>query len=252
MSEVTKYKVFCNDENDYIETWSTKVPTSCPNNYRHTLDLTKTVKLEVKIEGGVQLVKMLEENIPTNGNYRYETFKFSIPSNTSSNCDITFPYPVNVLGVSTVTGETNRGDVINALIIPKEPSLGSLLSNLNIGDSNLSGCTSTINYMNPGYILTLSDGNNTECLGEVLKVNPYTNTLTTQYAASNAYSSNATVQRNIYYVKNLHITEPREYSVGSKKIGASYVPEGYTIRTVYKNNSQTDAKDVVIHFEYLY
>ena len=38
-----KYRIFCNTENNWVETWSVSVPTECPNNSEHIIDTTSIV-----------------------------------------------------------------------------------------------------------------------------------------------------------------------------------------------------------------
>jgi hypothetical protein len=254
MAEQTNYRVFCNEEQAYFTTWSTRTPVCCPNDYRHTIDTSQTVKLANKIED-VITVKIQEETVPTNGNYRHESFKFHVGSNGESYHDISFKYPISALGVSALTTETQRGDLINAFVIPKSATVGVVTQPINVGDSNFIVSNSVLNYLNPGYICILTNGSNiSENLGEVVKANFDTNMITTQYATSNSYSASnlPLVQANVHYIKNLYITEPREYSVGNRKIGASFLQAGSIIRMAYSNASPNTEKEVVIHLEYLY
>lgn len=254
MAEQTNYRVFCNEEQAYFTTWSTRIPVCCPNDYRHTIDTSQTVKLATKIED-VLTVKIQEETVPTQGNYRHESFKFHATSNGESYHDIMFKYPVSALGVSALTTEAHRGDLINAIVIPKNATVGAVTQPINVGDSNFIVSNSVLNYLNPGHICILTNGSNvSENLGEVIKVNVDSNMITTEFAASNAYllSNLPFVQANVHYIKNLFLTEPREYSVGNRKIGASFLQTGSIIRMTYSNASPNTEKEVVIHFEYLY
>lgn len=46
MSEVFKYRVWCNIDSKWVETWGTTEPTVCPDNIAHTIDATKTSIIE--------------------------------------------------------------------------------------------------------------------------------------------------------------------------------------------------------------
>lgn len=46
MSYIKKYRVFCNTENEYIDTWMFKKPTLCPRDTRHVIDHAETRLIE--------------------------------------------------------------------------------------------------------------------------------------------------------------------------------------------------------------
>ena len=50
MTDVYKYRVWCNDEQAFIETWGESEPTTCPNNNTHTIDITRTTIIEKILE----------------------------------------------------------------------------------------------------------------------------------------------------------------------------------------------------------
>ena len=52
MSDLFKYRVWCNTENTWINTWSETTPTVCPNNNSHEIDSNKTLIVEKKLDKG--------------------------------------------------------------------------------------------------------------------------------------------------------------------------------------------------------
>lgn len=253
MSEETNYNIFCIDEQLTLNVWSVARPICCPNNYRHSIDPLQTVKLSKRYTD-VQIVKIQEENNPTNGNFRYESFKYHLNSNGETVSDICFPYPISILGVSTVTTEIQRGDKLNVSFIPAMNTIGTLTQPLHIGESNMYVTPSVINYMNPGHVCIINNiaSNTSNNLGEVSYVNISSNMIITQYAASNDFNALTPVQIHVKAIKNMEFTEPMKYAVGERKIGASYIPAKTKIRMTYSNASSNLEKDMVMSMEYLY
>lgn len=246
MATETQYKVFCNDEQVYYTAWFSGQPVSCPNNYRHSIDPSKTVRIASRPRD-VSLVAIQEENTLTNGNFRYETFTWTCPPSCTCSNDIVFKYPINILTTTATCGPEHIGDVLNVNVVPKNPIVGITVSNVSPGDSNLYVSTTVLNYMNPGYQCIMGAEN----LGEVYAVNVNSGTITTQYAASNAYGYPSYIKLNAPIVKNLKFLTPMSYNVGAGKIGASYVTAGTAMRALYTNNS-SNTKEFGVNIEYLY
>ena len=70
---IHKYRVWCDTESAYVETWDETEPTDCPNNNAHSIDTTKTSVLE---EASTSIVDVNNSpNViprkPTTGNRAY-------------------------------------------------------------------------------------------------------------------------------------------------------------------------------------
>ena len=50
----------------------------------------------------------------------------------------------------------------------------------------------------------------------------------------------------------MYISEPRLYTIGNKKLTASYLPANATIRMTCSNLSPTNNKDLVVSVDYMY
>ena len=246
MATETQYKVYCTDEQTYHTAWYNNMPMNCPNNYRHGIDPSKTVRIQSR-PVDVTLVRIQEENTLTNGNFRFESFTWMCPSNCTTTHDITFPYSINILSTQANTSQDNYGDVLNVTVVPGNAIIGVTISNIVVGQSNFFVSNTVLNYMNQGFQCILGSEN----VGEVFKINVDSNMISTQYAASNSYNASTYVKINVPIVKNLKFLAPTTYNVGGGKIGASYVPPGTTLRAQYTNNSSND-KEFCVNVEYLY
>ena len=250
MSEQYKYRLYCCSESNFIDFWTyDNPPKTCPNSYKHTIDSNQIYKLDERYVGRKNVVYIQEEHTSTQGNYRYECIKYNVNSNASSTYDYKFPYPINVLEVKIRSSEIHRDDILNCQVIP-DPPIGYLLSNVSVGSSNFVVNNTVLSYMNIGYHMSLV-GSNNENLEEVVIKNDSNNTITTKFAVSNNYPQGTTVKLHINIIKNLQITEPDWYTIGDRKISASYLPGHTTLRMTYSNANLTN-KDLILHAQYLY
>ena len=246
MASETQYKVFCAEENKSYTAWYSSMPICCPNNYRHAIDPSKTIKISTR-PTTVNLVRIQEENTLTNGNYRYESFELNCASNSDTVKNIKFPYPINILTTIATTNEEHKGDCLNVSVIPHNPIVGVTVSNLNPGESNIFVSNTVLNYLSPGFHCIIGNEN----MGEVQTINVENNMITTEYAASNLYNYQTYVKMNANIIKNLKFTNPMTHNIGGGKIGASYLPANAILKATYTNTS-SNVKDFVVHFEYLY
>lgn len=252
MSEQFKFRLYCCTESNYVDFWSyDDPPTTCPNSYKHTIDKTKMYKLDERYVGRKNVVYIQEEDTATQGRYRFECIKYHIDSNASQYHDYVFPYPINMLEVKIRSAETHRGDIMNCQVIPAPP-IGYLTAPVAAGSSNFVVNNTVLSYMNIGFHMSLMSGSNLlEDLEEVLVKNDSNNTVTTQFAVSNSYPPGTHVHMHISFIKNLEFTEPDWYTIGDRKIGASYLPAKTTLRMTYSNQNLQD-KDVILYTQYLY
>jgi len=54
MSNLYKYRIWCEDEVTWVNTWDTEEPTVCPNNNSHTITTSKTTVVQKKKDLGPQ------------------------------------------------------------------------------------------------------------------------------------------------------------------------------------------------------
>jgi len=253
MSEQFKFRMYCVTESNFVDFWSyDDPPTACPNSYKHEIDKTKLYKLDERYVGRKNVVYIKEEETPTQGNYRYECIKYNVSSNADQILDYRFPYPINMLEVKIKSNEHHRGDVLNCTVVPDMP-VGYLLSNANIGDSNLYVSNTVLSYMKIGYhtgLINRTNGHN-EDLDEVLVKNDANNMISTQYCLSNAYPAGSYVKMHVNIIKNLEFQDPEWYIIGDRKIGASYLPGKTTLR-MYYSNSNLQEKELLLYTQYLY
>lgn len=251
MATETQYKVYCSNEQQYFTFWNKTIPTNCPNDYRHKIDAAETIKLDTRnLE--IQPVYIQQEGSATNGSYRYKCIKFNCNSNGETEHDIIFPYPVTILQAETQTNETHRGDKLDLYFVTSNNILGTLSSNLPVGDSNLFVSNSVVNNMANGFECIITNGSNTENLGEVINVCPHSNLISTEYCSSNEYNANSYIKYRLPIIEDMWITDPRTYTVGQKKITGSSLPANTYLQMHYSNSSPNSNKELIVSLEYMY
>lgn len=253
MTTETQYQVYCVEEQANVTFWSKVKQNNCPNDYRHHLDPTKTIKLATRTSE-VQGVSIQQESTNTNGNYRYKCIKYDCASNGEHEYDISFPYPITILEVETQTNESHRGDKLGVNFYTSNNTLGFIASNVNIGDSNIFVTNSVINYINQGFHCILDNNTITEDLHEIISIQPMSNLLITKNASSNFYdyTTPTKLKYHVPIIEDMYMSDPRTYSVGRKKITGSSLPANAVLRMTYSNSSPNSNKELIVSFEYMY
>lgn len=250
MTDLYKYRVYCNTEEIPVVTWSTSEPTVCPNNNTHTIDASKTVIIDKVLSDEVSIK---EEDVPTGGHYKIVSNVLVCPANTTSTHNYSYPYDMTVLDMFMVTEETHKGDVLNLIMSP-DTTIGMISADVAIDDTVIN---IPIQYMDPlkkGFLIKITDGVDTSDLGYILALDTVNGTITTSIGASYSHlaSSPTYIQMGITPLDDIHIGPPTTYYFGDKKIGGSYVPANTPIRVYYENKSLTDEKTLYTYIEKLY
>ncbi len=251
------YKVRCLTEGiDYeIHANMNNIPTNCPvQPYTHIIDSNNIQIINKNYQEYIDIPKVvIQESTEdvTQGYFRVRHYTFACPSNTTTNYDFTFKYPVNISAVKLLCNEENDKDIINSYGIVSSP-IGIITSNVNIGDTTIYVNSTVQQYMSIGANLLLTNFVNTEDLGEILTM--YTdrvvvNTPTTQnWTTGNTYVK---MQVNNIVDFELHKEVPL-LSLGDSKVGGSIIKPGVIIRVSYSNISLNTDKNFSFFLEYTY
>jgi hypothetical protein len=122
---------------------------------------------------------------------------------------------------------------------------------VNAGDTSIT-CNSTVpQVVFKGLYMCIADANNKEFLGEIISVDAITGVIETSIPPVNTYAPGSYIYMQIKVVKNYKLTAPMMHAVGDGKIGGSYIPANYVMRTVYTNNGNTE-KNFAWYVELLY
>lgn len=252
MYNVSKWRIFCIEENDWTYGWldnDAPNPTKCFNNTSHNVNLNSISIVDFIRENEVSIK---EEKIKTQGNFRIEGFKFNIPVNTTYTYTHYIPYNINLLAIWYTVKSENIDDVLNAYCQPVIN--GTITSNIISPTTTLNIDNSFINIVNIGFVIIIErvSDNYKENLGEIVSIDTNTNTVIVTNSTSQNFSVNDKVFIQIHGIKNIVLALTGRHSTGSSKLGGTYLSSTCILTTTYQNKSLTDEKSFNYELEYLY
>ena len=235
---LNKYSVWClTDNKEVISDYRFDPPTSCPENNSHPIDTDPTA-ITIVASIAQKTVVINEDPGPTQGNFsvagRYVAVNSTIGSET--NIDAVYTYPIGVHSITLRPGPANVGDKVDMYSIIPTP-IGALTVNANIADTVLHASPTVFTYVNYGFEFTISDGVNTQFLGECLSYNKLagTITVTTPLAYNYLASSPSYLTMRIRKAKDVYFVTDTPIGIGTNIAGSSVLPAGVVGRIIYTN-----------------
>lgn len=250
---VQKWRVYCTTQSKYETVWSEQEPTSCPYDpINHSIDASKTTSVESISES---MVTIKEELVSTQGIYRFRGYDFTIPAGTPGavvELDITWKRPITLLNGEFDAETVHIGDTISAIVIPPTP-IGAITAPVTAGDTVIHASPTVFDHVYNGYNVFLSDGVNTNAVGENMSKDDVAGTITVETPAVNSFSplSPTYISIQVPVVENLHVKTARTYEFARKKVGGKLIPTGTIFRIYYTNENGTE-KDFSFNFEFMY
>jgi len=239
MPTVYLYRVYCATEGQYVTTWATEPPTTCPNNNTHTIDVSSIVIIDSISSEEIEVKSTMSG---TNGHYKTIGYTIDIEPgvNIVTTKDISYPYATSVRGSRLVVRDENIGDNIEVVAAPNT-QVGIITSDVNIGDTTISVSSTT--HTDIGYRITLNDGTHTSELGEVFGIDSTNNTITVATPSDQSYSAATPtfVEITVPRIENLDLFLTGPIELGSSEIGGTTNPKNTIMRLLYTNKS-SDAK----------
>ena len=249
MDVLKKYRLFCNSENCFVETWKRAKPDLCPNNNRHIIDNSQTILLEQKF---IELEKIQHVYISskaiyqTNDFYMTEGIYFDIPAGVGTS---TFNYfiPVKscVYGFKLAVTSNHVGDECSAIFNP-ETIVGGVTRPISIGDTTINVSETVTQYVVPGFSIVI-DGEE----HYVTDTNITAGTLTVRETFTAHHNPGTYVRINPYIIKTYQMALVGMQDIGYGKMGGKMMIAGDCIRILYKNNNGV-AKRLSVNMEYTY
>ena len=256
MSSVTikLWEVYCTNEELYKRVWSTTQPTTCPDNNSHSISINPGPKILNSISE--KKVKIVEEDGLTQGIYKLHGFTRNIPSGNVGNVSSfvhTWKYPITLSNGWFISTNEMEGDIIDC-VVAENLTIGVITAPVNYGDSILSVSPTVIPHLYNGYTITITDGVNTDKLGEVTELDSANNIVIVENTSTHSYSplSPTYVNMGVKVIENFGIPIGKQrYAFAEKKIGGKYIPKDIPVVVKYTNNSG-NAKTFIYNMEYLY
>lgn len=246
---VYKYRIYCVTEGQNVYEWAESTPTTCPNNTAHTIN-PNSISIIQQLASNA--VKIQMEDVPTGGNFCAQTFSVTAAANTTTTSQASWPFNISILLVSWTTTSDNNGDIVN-VEIPSHLTVGTITSNISVGDTTIAVSPTVLEYLENGYFVTITDGTHTDEVGRVIGISTTDNTITVETASTNAYSATTPtyVQMTIKPINNLEFGPAQTYTIGQYSLSATHIPANTPINVLYTNNG-SDIKTLYFNYEYLY
>jgi hypothetical protein len=241
---VYQYRYYCLTESNFKTVWSPQPPTSCTTDIADVIDLSS-----ITIVDSISQNTVIIQNDPKNtgGNYMLEGVTFTVPAQSNYVFFTSCPVPISCLNVYCYPNEKNVNDMISVYTkLPHFP----ISSNVNAGTSNIWVNPQVVQYLQKGYVISLSNANACDPLGIITDISG--NQLTTEFASSNVYMSSESIfDTMVYFAKNIVMPIPKTYTIGKGTLNGTYVPRDTNIYVDY-TSSNAQEKDFTLHVEYTY
>lgn len=235
MTTLTRYIVPCLTENvnvftDYRET----VPTACPNNNTHTIDANNIKQLDSTTTKTLKINQ--NGQYKTGGYYKAKYFQVDLPSGTGStgSCDVTFPYNIAAYSTTFLLTNDNVGDTYGVVSIPD--TYGGLISaTVATGATGLS--LYSVASFNPGFTFKLTDGVNTNDLGEIISVDYVNKTVTFTNSTSNSFDMGSHITFSVPRIVDGIFVNDQNVDLGFSVVSSSGLAAGAIVRVNCTNNN---------------
>ena len=246
------YAGYCAACGSNVTTAGMEPPAVCPLDVHHALDPASVVRLARVIdESAVTTVRVQEEYMPTQGNFRTQAFRLEIAATAAPQTfDFNVPFDVCVTSIKFSSAEAHRGDCVDSYIVVAPP-IGYLTQGADAGATTLHVSNTVLNAADPGYVLLLAGAGGQE-LGEVRGMDKLGGTVDVEHALAAPAPAYTPLQMMIHPVKDYWIEEPTQHTLGSSLSGGSSKPAATTFfRVVYRNGTGL-AKRLVFCLEFTY
>lgn len=252
--KVHEWEVYCTTDSVNRSVWAPDMPTLCPDNINHTISTDPPPRI-IQIVSD-RMVKIIEEDGVTQGIYKFKGYKKQIPAGTPGNVTTilhTFPFPISLINGWFIAKDDMEDDTIN-LTVAEDMVIGAIAAPVYTGNSEITVTSTVIDNIYKGYNLKITDGVNSNDLGQVLDINVENSTLTLENPAANTFNplSPSYILMSVNVIEDFHIPVGKQrYAFAEKKVGGKYLPAGIPISVKYTNNSG-NAKTFAYNMEYLY
>ncbi len=249
---LVKWEIYCTTERQPVYGFLNEdygSPLACFNNNNHLIGYKK--KIEIIKNAKVETITKLT---PSHDRYRMESIKINdIAPNSIKTVDATWPIDASPLSFNLIVTNRHKGDTC---VIDIEPDsvMGSLAEGISGGVTNvISVDNNVILDAHLSFYCSITDGINTEDLGQIIDIDYQNNTITVENTPTYNYSVETPtyIRKTIRYIGPYELSDPGTITLGGVKQGLSLIPRNKIVRITYTNNSSL-TKDFYINFEYLY
>lgn len=249
MTTIINWRIYCITEGiwtyGYLDD-TQGTPTTCFTNTGHTVNGNSQQQVST-ISNDITTTKILEEIIPTGGNFRCQGYKFTCPANETSTHTVSWNYPITVMASFFTSKTIWEGCVLDTIVAPNT-TVGTLTANINSGVTVLPVSLSVIQNFEIGYELKI----NSDFIGQVIAIDINALTVTVDTATGTGYTSGYLVKMQVRTIQDFEISEKDDrYIIGRSKVGGKYLPTGIPVHVIFNN---TTGSSITFRYEveYLY
>lgn len=192
-------------------------------------------------------VKIMEEPSYCKMDRTLKTKSIEIATGETS-VKTSFPYDIVLLGGEFHCKDENVGDRCQFVINP-DKIVGVTDAIVSNGVTFFDIPTNVLPYMFKGFNLTLTDGTNTDELGEIITING--NTVTVENATTREWAIGAQIKSEYYMVPHIRFDAPGTFEIGKNSNSGNFLPAGTELEFRYFDENGL-TKNVVICFSLEY
>lgn len=190
----TQYLVPCLTESlGVVSGFVNTVPTACPNNNTHTID-PSGIRVITSMDSKTVVIKQTS-NAVIGDNYRAEAYTMVAAPSTTTTMDISYPYNTTIFLATYLGTPDNIGDSLSVIAAPDNP-IGLLAADISSGVTTLTVWPLGL-VPNVGWLLSITDGVNTDDLGHIISINPTNGVIVFETATVNGYLTGSTVRISV-------------------------------------------------------
>jgi len=245
-SDLTKWRIFCLTENIWSEGWldsSAGFPIKCFNDGGHSVNNNSCQEIDTT---NTLTVSIKQESIQTGGNFKSKGYSFECGANSTSTYSVSWPYPITAMVVHILTDNSQRGDVMSAVVGPQTP-VGVILSQCSEGDTTVSVNSTVIAHAYVGYECFIG----VESLGRILEIDANNLIVRFETPATQNHPANSYFKIQMRIIENHLLGYSFGNDIGVSNIGGKYLPASLPTIVEYTNNSMSD-NTCRFTIEYLY
>jgi hypothetical protein len=231
---VSKWKIYCQEEQQWTEGWSVESPIKCFNNNLHEVNLNSIQELE---STHLLRVKIEEESIETGGHYTVEGHCMTIQPNAVTTYDISWPFPVSVTVVNIQSKAENVGDTLSS-IVGYKTICGVVTSNIGVGQTQISVTSTVIVNVKIGFEIYIGS----EFLGRIVAIDAPNFFITMETPTTIYHPIGSPVYTQVRAIRNYQLGMYSGNELGVSNIGGKYLKTGTLTKIFYTNNSNEEKK----------
>jgi len=207
----------------------------CPEDAGHPVNPNSASTVEIKLPNEVVIQQ-------SSVNYKTPLLVgqvLTVAAGETGTADFVWKIPITVKNVKGIFTQSNTGDTFDFVTNP-DYTVGLLSAGVGIGDTVLPVTQTVLNYVKPGFTITLTEGVTSNVLDEIISIDANAMTITVATPTTDAFSVLALVSSTIYNTKGTPVPyttkgDTMKLETGKDLISGSTIFAGVKLRIIYHN-----------------